>query len=50
MNGDETALEDAKIMYGYTDEGTVRRGILDKLDYLANAKNPEEEIDFEEEY
>jgi len=50
MNGDETALEDAKIMYGYTDEGTVRRGILDKLDYLANAKNPEEETDFEEEY
>jgi hypothetical protein len=37
-------------MYGYTDEGTVRRGILDKLDYLSNAKNPEEEIDFEEEY
>lgn len=50
MNGDETAFEDAKIMYGYTDEGTVRRGILDKLEYLYNAENPSsEEFDFEEE-
>lgn len=50
MNGDETALEDAKIMYGYTEDGKVRRGILDKLDYLYNAENSsEEDFDFEEE-
>lgn len=34
MNGDEEALLDAETMFGYTDEGRVRRGILDKLDYL----------------
>lgn len=49
MSGDETALEDAKLMYGYTEEGTVRRGILDKLDYLFNSSNPsEDDFDFEE--
>ena len=40
MNGDETALEDAKIMYGYTEDGKERRGILDKLDYLFTQGNP----------
>ena len=45
MRGDETALEDAQIMYGYTDEGTVRRGILEKLDFLFNKENSVESED-----
>ena len=42
MNGDETALEDAKFMYGYTEDGKPRRGILDKLDYLFTKEDSED--------
>lgn len=34
MRGDDEALSDAETMFGYTDEGRPRRGILDKLNYL----------------
>jgi hypothetical protein len=46
MNGDEKALEDAKTMYGYTKEGKIRQGIIDKLEFLATASQPEK--DYEE--
>jgi hypothetical protein len=39
MNGDETALEDAQVMYGYSKEGKPRQGILDKLNYLFTQGN-----------
>jgi hypothetical protein len=34
MGGDEQALSDAELMFGYSDDGKVRRGILAKLDRL----------------
>ena len=34
MNGDEQALEDAKTMYGMTEDGKLRQGIIQKLEVL----------------
>jgi hypothetical protein len=48
LAGDEDALEEAKVTYGYTDEGRVRFGILDKLDFLFDAHNPPSYIEDDE--
>ena len=48
LSGDEDALEEAKVTYGYTDEGRVRFGILDKLDFLFDAHNPTDYIEYDD--
>jgi len=48
MNGDEKALEDAILMYGHSKDGKPRQGIIDKLEFLATASQPEKDYDEED--